>query len=270
MTEHNPADEPDDFDDELELEPIDPEILEHQRRRTIEKTRAAEDSIDISELHRESETSDPVDFGEIKNFRFSIRHLLIATAALSVVMTVQQLTDGCTAVLAAIATTVAAGWWYVIRSERRQRAQREQAYAELRAKIAAQRAAEDGGVTLEVAATPAPPASITIPIDEPYREPRTEFSFSLKEMFGAFTVAAVLMGLVQVVGGPQNAAMLLGLIALSGLVLHAVGFDPPQVVILSWWLLLVLYLIVSTWAAFADDQAKAPPPRADSYAEVLV
>ena len=40
-----------------------------------------------------------------------------------------------------------------------------------------------------------------------------------------------------------------------GLVVHALGFDPPAVVILGWWLILVLYVLLSIgaalWSSFA-------------------
>jgi len=254
MTDKNPAQEPDD-DFELELEPVDPEIEAHQRRRAIQKTRAAEDSVDIDQLYEETnsgEPADPIDFGELKKFQFSIRHLLIVTALLSVVMTVKQLTGGCTTVAIAIGVSVAAGWWFVLRQERRQRAQKETELAKLKASIAIQRAREDGAAVTE-------PAAEEIPLHEPAPTPKFDFSFSLKEMLGAFTVAAVMLGLAKWMG-TSDAAMLLGLIALSGLVLSAVGFDPPRVVVLCWWLLLVLYLLVSVWAASSDDQAAVPRP----------
>jgi len=263
MTENHPAQEPDD-DFEIELEPVDPEIEAHQRRRTIEKTRAAEDSVDIDQLYEETnsgEPADPIDLGAIKKFQFSIRHLLIATALLSVVMTVEKLTSGCTAVAITIAVAVASGWWYVLRQERRQRAQREKELAQLKANIAIQRAKEDGKAVPERAAE-----KTSIP--EPTPTPKFDFSFSLKEMFGAFTVAAVILGLASAVG-TSTAATLLGLIAISGLVLHAVGFDPPRVVVLCWWLLLVLYLFVSVWAALGDEQAAVSRPAGNASVVAL-
>jgi len=248
MTDESFDDE-DDF--ELELEPVDPEIEEHQRRRTIQKTRAAEDSVDIDALYSETHTGepeDPVDFGEFKKFQFSIQHLLIITALLAVFMTVVKLDSIFTAIAASIAASVAAGWWYVLRQERRQRAKKEAELAKFRARIAAQRAEQDGKHA------PLPGLEET-PEEELRQQPKFDFSFSLKEMFGAFTVAAVLLGVVNILGGPNNAAMLFGLIALSGLVLNVVDFDPPRAVVLSWWMRLVLYLFTSVWAAVSSDQA---------------
>ena len=96
------------------------------------------------------------------------------------------------------------------------------------------------------------PTKVDEPESEATVEPAFRFSFSMKEMFGAMTVAAVLFALVRGLGGPNNAALLLGAIALTGLVVHLIGFDPPAVIVLGWWLLLVLYIVVSLWAAFSS------------------
>ena len=41
--------------DEYELEPIDPEILEHERQRGEQKTRQAESAVDIDAVYDELE-----------------------------------------------------------------------------------------------------------------------------------------------------------------------------------------------------------------------
>jgi hypothetical protein len=79
--------------------------------------------------------------------------------------------------------------------------------------------------------------------------------FSLREMMLAVTAAAVIFGLIHALGGTANAATLLGFLALVGLVVHALGFEPPGVVVLGWWVILVLYVVLSIvaamWSAFA-------------------
>ena len=71
----------------------------------------------------------------------------------------------------------------------------------------------------------------------------------------AMTTAAVIFGLVQILGGAVNAATMLGFVALVGLVVHALGFEPPDIVVLGWWLILVLYVLLSiaaaVWSSFA-------------------
>jgi hypothetical protein len=48
---------------------------------------------------------------------------------------------------------------------------------------------------------------------------------------------------------------MLGFIALFGLVVHALGLEPPGVVVLGWWLILALYVLLSiavaVWSSFA-------------------
>jgi len=60
------------------------------------------------------------------------------------------------------------------------------------------------------------------------------------------------------------------LVALSGLVLNAVGFDPPRIVVLGWWLLLMLYLFVGVWAALSSDQAAMQRPSENTLAATLL
>jgi hypothetical protein len=68
-------------------------------------------------------------------------------------------------------------------------------------------------------------------------------------MMAAMTTAALIFGLVRVLGGAENAATVLGFIALLGLFVHGVGFRPPSVMVLGWWLILVLYVLLSIFAA---------------------
>ena len=135
----------------------------------------------------------------------------------------------------------AAGWFYVLQKEKRERLARQQGREAFQRQLDRE---ETGGVDYsEFDDTEATPS----------REFR--FSFSMKELFGAMTVAAVLMGLIQLVGGSHNAALVLGVVALAGLAIHLLGYDPPKVVVLGWWLLIVMYIVVSLWAAFGGAAA---------------
>jgi hypothetical protein len=58
------------------------------------------------------------------------------------------------------------------------------------------------------------------------------------------TGVALVFGFLSVLG-PQNAASVLGMVALIGLVVHAFGLQPPAIVTLGWWLLLVFYVLLS-------------------------
>ena len=63
------------------------------------------------------------------------------------------------------------------------------------------------------------------------------------------TVAAIVLGMMRLLGGPAVTASVLGLVSLLGLVVLAVGFEPPQIVVLGWWFIVLLYVVVSIFAA---------------------
>jgi hypothetical protein len=229
MVENNPL--PDDEDDgEYELEPVDPEILDRERHLAERRIREAESAVDVDEVYRDTEPADPITWDELRNFRFTIRHLLIVTALLALLLTFIEL-GGWLGLFLAGAAALAAGWFFVLRKEHRVRVERERRLAQL-----------------DLPAAPAQPRETQVSVAPPFR-----FSFSMKEMFIALTAAAVVFGLVRMLGGPENAAILLGMVALVGLGVHLLGFDPPPLVILGWWLLLVLYIVVTLWAAFGSS-----------------
>jgi hypothetical protein len=72
---------------------------------------------------------------------------------------------------------------------------------------------------------------------------------SVGQWLAAGACAAILIWIVYAVGGPQNGAMLFGMMALAGLVVHAFGYDPPEVVAFAWWLMLVLYIVLGIFTA---------------------
>ena len=258
MTDQNPPHD-DELGDELELEPIDPTILKHQQERAKQKTRKAEDSVDINAGFDDlDDDADPVDLEQLKNFRFTTRHLLIVTALLAIVMTMIKRLDFLMGMFVSGCLTLAAGWWFVMREERlrleRIAASREE-YAE---RLAERRAVEDGKSL--------PAAKKIDPKDFDPREseqvnadwqrendaqPAFRFSFSMKELMITFTVAALILGFSTIVGA-GNVSLLLGLVALVGLLVQAFGVEMPPLVVLGWWLLLVLYILLGLWGAFGN------------------
>lgn len=247
MTDDNPAE-----DDEYELEPIDPEVIKHQAERARRKTREAEDSVDINEVFESVDVGDPVDFDSLKQFRFTTRHLLIATAVLAVVMTVITRLGGCMGLFVSGVTALAASWWFVLREESRRLAKIEADRARYKEKLAAHRAVEDG--------KPVPPKVSDEKFEQLNAEwesendaqPDFKFAFSTKELLITFTVAALILAFAQILGA-SNAALLLGVIALVGLLVQAFGVDLPAIVTLGWWILMVLYILLSIWATFSPS-----------------
>lgn len=247
----------DDSDEELELEPVDPEILEYQRQQVQRKTRELEDRVDVEELFEGIEQEDAFTAEDLKQFRFSIRHLLILTAVTAVVLTIAKLTDGCMAIFISAVIALASGWWLVTRKEKQQALERQQRKERMKARIAAQRASEDG----------TPESGLSGSNDESPSYSRSirdfKFNFSLKQLLGVMAVVAFTLGLIRIMGGTEYAAMLLGFIALGGLLLHALGLEPPPIVVLGWWLLLFLYIVIGL--ASMVIATSIPLPRQATY-----
>jgi len=226
MTNAPPPDDDDDF--ELELEEVDPEILAMERRRAEKKTEAAVASINPDELYPDEHSEGlGIDWEGLKQFRFTTRHLLIFTAGLALVMTLFVVTNPCSGVFILGVVALSAGWWWVMRQERRHELERVRRREEFFASQG------PGG---EAAASDAAP-----------RRREFAFRFSMLELLGAMTAAAVVLGLSALMG-PENLAMILGIVALVGVAVLML-VDVPPVVVLAWWILLVLYLAVGALAA---------------------
>ena len=194
MPDHDSTND-DELDDDLELEPVDPEILKHRQERAKQKTREAEDAIDINAVFEQDDLDDPIDLEQLKKFRFTTRHLLIVTAVLAMVMTMYIKLDGCMGLFVSGCVALGAGWWFVLREERRRLekiAARRERYAE---RHAARRSVEDG----EPTPTPKIKAEKFEQINADWEreneaQPAFRFAFSMKELLGTLTVAALILG----------------------------------------------------------------------------
>jgi hypothetical protein len=242
-------------DEELELEPLDPAIVNAEQRRAQEVAEQVRASIDIDDVYREADRNRSEEIVEnwIRNFKFrpQIKHIAYATAALTVLIAVSSL--GPFFPTFAILTICCVGGLYVYLSWQDQKQQAE-AY-EKREAMYAQRRQQ---MQPRVAATSAEPEE---PIEEPvaarrpaaapdiWTEPAPpepfQFRFSMRTLLIAITIAAVSFGLIHVLGGPRPTATILGFMAVAGLLVHALGFEPPQPVILVWWLILALYVVLT-------------------------
>lgn len=258
----------DDDDDEYELEPPDAEVIAAEERRAREVVDATRVSIDIDEIYRDADRQRGSELLErwVRNtdfrFRFQVKHLLIATAVLAIALTLWRLKlFGSTLMLLAM-ITIAGSYLYLMWQEKRQQQeaerrrrtmyQRQREYYEQRnrpgpasatagAHAVADQSASETNAGADSAADAAPRS--------------LRLQFSLKQLLIAMTAAAVIFGLVSLFGGPANTATMLGFVALLGLVIHALGFEPPEIFVLGWWLVLVLYIVLSmaavVWSGFA-------------------
>lgn len=255
MTEHTSPNDDDELDDDLELEPIDPAIIKHQKERTKRKTREAEDAIDINAAYDDLDgDEDPIDLEQLKKFRFTTRHLLIVTALLAIVMTMRERLGNCMGLFISGCIALGSGWWFVLREEKRRLEKIAAMREEFSERIAAQRAAEDGKPVPSSAPKIDPKEFEQLNADwqrENEAQPAFRFAFSMKELMITFTVAAVILGISSILG-PGNVALLLGLVALAGLLVQAFGVEMPPLVVLGWWLLLVLYILLGLWGTFGS------------------
>lgn len=239
---------PPDDDEELELEPVDPEVLAHERARSAAHTERVIKNVNVDELYDDEpgRYSDlGVDISHLRQFRFTTRHLLIVTALLAMALTLFQLFPRGLALFLIAVAFVAAGYFWVYREERRIQRERE------RRREAFHAASARGGQVAAFEGDEEAADSSGSPFE-------FKFTFSLKQLVITITVAAVIVGLIQFMGGPGPLAVILGTIAFMGLVFHAAGFDPPPAVILAWWLLLLAYLVMGVIASLSSDAAATP------------
>lgn len=241
MPDHLPSD---DDDLELELEPVDPDILAHERERGKKKTDHAQRAVNEDLIRQAEELDDPISLEELKKFRFTTRHLMMLTALLALMMTaLQQWGFGLGLFITAM-SAVGAGWLFTMLRERRQ----QEAVNQLRDELANNLQQENQAASPVKGNRSKTGDDRSEQIETSRGQAELSFSFSLKEILITFVVAAVLLGLVSLLGaGPLS--ILLGMIALGGLVAQAVGVEAPPIGVFGWWILLVLYLLLGLWSA---------------------
>jgi hypothetical protein len=246
-------------DDEYELEEPDPAVEEARRQAVLQ---SLEHTIDINEVYREAERDRA---GEIlndwvRNFRFQyrVKHLLMATAVVAIALALAKLQLFWTALIVLIMLSVAGLYFYLSWEDSKHQAEaerkREELYAKRRAKLGAQTAGHVVGSPVTEPARAidaAPPAqNETDRIwEESSDKEAFRFQFSLRELILAMTAVAIVLGTMHWLGGPAVTATVLGTVALVGLVVFALGYEPPHIVVFGWWFTLALYVVVILIAA---------------------
>jgi hypothetical protein len=223
-------------DDELELEPIDPEILVQERARGKQKTDHAQAAVNEDLIRQAEELNDPISMEELKKLRFTMRHLMNVTGLLALVMTSCLLWGFGLGMFVVAMCALAAGWFFTMMRERRQHL----AVDQLRHQLAEGIQREAGDDQTERVEPPAEPMEL-------------DFSFSWKELLIVCSAAAILLALVSLLGA-GTLSIVLGMVALGGLIAQAVGVEAPPIVVLGWWVLLVLYLLLGLWHSTTADE----------------
>jgi hypothetical protein len=232
--------DPDD-DAELELEPPDEEVLAGERRRAEEAIAAVQSRVNVDEVWREEERR--LNFDDLSEwmheirFRFQVKHLLILTAVVAVLVSVARYSLGAMVVLAVLAA-VGGSLAFLNRKEKEHHATINQRRRQ----------------------RPAPDGSQPPPVDERKASDRPAIPFvqqlselcTPRELIVTSVIAVVLLGLLGLVFGTAVMATCLGLLALGGLGLQIVGIDLPRLVTVAWCVLLVIYVLVSILMAVSS------------------
>lgn len=245
-------------DGEYELEPLDPTLVSAEKRRAKEVAEQVRVSIDIDEVYREAERSRGTEILEnwLHNFhyRFHIKHVLIATALVTIFIAIAKLGYLGLFVTALTVGSAAGLYLYLNWQDRKQQAEayqkRQELYAKRRERFQAKGATaiDDQPLPLVELKSPAVHSSLNEGTDMWEEAPAPEpmpFHFSVRSLVIAMTVAALSLGIIQFFGGPHPTAAILGSVAFVGLIVHALGFVPPQSLILGWWFILLLYVLFS-------------------------
>jgi hypothetical protein len=236
-----PAPPEDDDDFELELEPVDPAILEHERQRAQRKTDEAITKATFDELQEQRPDLGygdyDIDLSKLRQFRFTTRHLLILTAVLAVGLTLTRLVSGCMAIFIATMALLGVAWYMIYRKERAAALDLERRRREF---LAARGSTKEAGLPTA--------AEAWVPDPQPVREFR--FAFSMRQLLIAMTASAVFLAVFQYIN-PKALTITLGVVALVGIAVQTMGwFDPPPVVVFAWWVLLACYLALGLLTAF--------------------
>ncbi|TWT35848.1 hypothetical protein KOR34_07430 [Posidoniimonas corsicana] len=233
-----PSDAPD--DDEYELEAPDESVEQLARQRAAEDLRAAGESLEIDNAQRAMEERHMLDPDEGFNFQFQVKHLLVATAVLAIGMTLAKLMHGFAVLMIFITAGLFAAHWYLSWAERKRieeaSARRNEAVRRVRERQAAQAAGDATMYDEELEEADAE-------FEEAVEQTRFRINFSFQDLMIAVTVAAVVMG-IGAATSFQVLAVILGLVAVSGLLAYGLGVQPPSKVVLVWWMTLALYVVI--------------------------
>ncbi len=255
----------DEWDDsvEYEVEPPDPEVLAAEERRAKEMIAATKLSIDVDDIYNDAEQHHDREYLDdlMRNFRlrFRTKHLLLATTVVAVVIAV-AVQKGAGAVfvlgmLLVIGGATAYLSWRQHQHEQEVERRRDELFERRRIAQQALRSHTSGKPPAD--ATPQDAEDAAHAADDmwdasPDEEQKFRLRLSPSELMVVGVCLVVLSGLI-VAWGLSTTATMIGFIALGGLVLHAMGVDPPYEVAFGWWVLLLLYVLLSIVAAISGS-----------------
>lgn len=240
--DNDPDNNDDDSDDDYELEDVDPSIDEQKRQQAQQQFQEASQALDVNEFYAEYEKG-----LELKtvldefNFRFQIRHIMLLTAGVAVLLSLWKIANFAGLILLAL-VVLGVAHYYIAQREKRHKEQIQAKRDKLVDAVRRQRAGEASDAAVDVQTT----------IEEIHAEAARadfKFSFSMKQVMVAMTVACLVLG-ISVILPVKLAAGLLGLLAVLGIVGHAIGYDFPPIVSFGWWMVMSMYVLLSVFGHF--------------------
>jgi hypothetical protein len=256
------VDNGDDDDGELELEPPDPDVIASEERRAAAAINVHKKAIDVNEVYRDLDANRDTEIVEewlarARSFRyqFQIKHLLILTAVVAVLLMLHEwIGIGKVFLLGFAAAVIGISIYLKLEENKRHEAaarRRRKMYAERRA---AQAAAT--GVPIEADKfdddfddEPASPGMYDEANSTSAPAPSFRFQFSMGQMLAVVTIASIVLGLGGAFGGLSGLATICGLVALAGIAIPLLGLEVPPMVVFGWWIMLVLYITLSLLTA---------------------
>jgi hypothetical protein len=259
-------DDSDDDDGELELEPPDPDVIASEERRAAAAINVHKKAIDVNEVYRDLDANRDTEIVEewlarARSFRyqFQIKHLLILTAVVAVLLMLHEwIGIGKVFLLGFAAAVIGISIYLKLEENKRHEAaarRRRKMYAERRAAQAtangvpieadkfddesdedSDNATPSQGMYGEADSTSAP-------------APSFRFQFSMGQMLAVVTIASIVLGLGGAFGGLSGLATICGLVALAGIAIPLLGLEVPPMVVFGWWIMLVLYITLSLLTA---------------------
>jgi hypothetical protein len=266
VAERPPARAVDEHDDtELELEPVDPQILAAAKQRAEEAVIAASQAINIDQIYRDLEHPDPQLPSELlENFRFQfqLKHLLVAMAVIALLVTVisrmsQSALVGLFMIGFMLIAYAGTAYFYLQDRRRQQEAdrRRQEMYAARRAQPGYRNPLADAAATGSARGpaarklTPEDYARAGVLVES--KPTRLIDRLTVNQWLTAGCIIATLFGIMYLVGGPQNCAVMFGVLAVLGLTANVLGWEQPDVLLFVWWVALAVSIamgmVMAVW-----------------------
>ncbi|TWT86270.1 hypothetical protein Mal64_38100 [Pseudobythopirellula maris] len=232
-------------EDEYELEPVDQRVLDHHRSMADQEVHDAESSVDLDEIFADESRREHDYEYEPFQMRFGVKHIMAATAGVAILITLIRIVPKVlgsasvmTMLFALTMLGLATAHFYMDRLEKQKKEQQEQ---ERRRRVARLRAkghafGEDQADMYDSEEEEPEP-------DEPIR-----LRFGIRDLLLAITMVAGAAAAILFFGLPVT-SMLVGMVAMAGVISYALDFEVPQPFVITWWIALVIYVLLTIGAA---------------------